>query len=693
MDRSRLSGWVAGGLLLIAWNSAGAQAPGTVIEIDGTMARNRALLKQAAALREAGELMSEETLRSELAQPTPTAIAFPPPNRRRMTPRQIAQVAREAMVRVGWYGRRGGEKSRWVIHLTGGYAVTGDGIVATCHHCIIPMKGLHDASLVAVDHAGTVRAVTAVVAANKVLDACLIRVAGDPVKPLPLSDNVAVGDTAYCFSDPYDQHGYFSDGIVNRFYWLKRKRGEPNTLGELQHLRINVSTDWAPGSSGAAVLDAYGNAIGHVARINPLTLDGPGPMPVEEPVGEGTNDEPAPKRQRTEVTSSETTLMVVHEAIPARGILAMAGAWDPKASTTQTTVKAEPTAPSAFQPAKPAEPTLDIGMPAPPLAVAKWLQGDPVEKFDSEHVYVVEFWATWCGPCRTSIPHLNELHERFADKGVVVIGQDCWERNEDLVEPFVKEMGEKMTYRVAYDDKSQIEKGAMAKTWMEAAGQSGIPTAFVIDKQQRIAWIGHPMDLNDSLLTAVLSGTFDIELAKKERAEQQKFLELARDLMRKLNVAVAAKDWDKARGLANEFEDAAPEKYKLTASLQKFRIAVTSKDAATINSLAAQMSEHEKMTAMGLNQIAWQMALTTEVEGVDLELAERLARRGLELAEETQKAAILDTLARVLFRRDLKDEAIARQKEAIELSEGQQREGLQKTLEAYEKGELPDASE
>ncbi len=696
MDRSRLTGWLAGGLLLMAWSSAGAQAPGTVIEVDGTMSRNRALLKQAAALREAGELMSEETLRSQLAQPTPSAIAFPPANRRRMTARQVAQVAREAMVRVGWYGRRG-EKTRWEIHLTGGYAVTGDGIVATCHHCVIPMKGLHDAALVAVDHTGTVRAVTAVVAANKALDACLLRVAGEPLKPLPLSDNVAVGDAAYCFSDPYDQHGYFSEGIVNRFYWLKKKRGEPNTLGELQHLRINVSTDWAPGSSGAAVLDGYGNAIGHVARINPLTLDGPGVMPAEEEAQEGAVPESEIKRPRGSATASETTLMVVHEAIPARGILAMAGAWDPKATAIQSTVKAQPTtaptAPSAFQPVKPAEPTLDIGMPAPPLKVSKWLQGDAVEKFDADHAYVVEFWATWCGPCRTSIPHLNELHEKFADKGVIVIGQDCWERDDDLVEPFVKEMGEKMTYRVAYDDKSEIEKGAMARTWMEAAGQSGIPTAFVIDKEQRIAWIGHPMELNDSILTAVLAGTFDVELARRERVAQQKFMQTAREIMRNVAVAVQAKDWEKAEALADEFEKAAPEKYKPTARMQKLRIAVAKKDGSAINRVVLQISDDEKITGMGLNQLAWQMALLTDVEGLDLELAERLARRGVELAQEKEKAAILDTLARILFRLDKKDEAIARQKEAIELSEGEQREALQKTLEAYEKGELPDAKE
>ena len=100
-----------------------------------------------------------------------------------------------------------------------------------------------------------------------------------------------------------------------------------------------------------------------------------------------------------------------------------------------------------------AEPTLKVGDPAPKLQNGKWVQGDPVKEFKEGKAYLVEFWATWCGPCRVSIPHLNEIHNKYKDKGLVVIGQDCWERDEALVGPFVEKMGDKMTYRVALDDK------------------------------------------------------------------------------------------------------------------------------------------------------------------------------------------------------------------------------------------------
>src|SRR6185369_13374592 len=112
----------------------------------------------------------------------------------------------------------------------------------------------------------------------------------------------------------------------------------------------------------------------------------------------------------------------------------------------------------------------------------------------------VEFWATWCGPCRDAIPHLNETYNKYKKKGLVVIGQDCFERDDDLVPPFVKKMGPKMTYPVALDDKEGGGKGKMAETWMIAAGQHGIPTAFLVDTKGMIAWMGHPMELEEKVI-------------------------------------------------------------------------------------------------------------------------------------------------------------------------------------------------
>jgi thiol-disulfide isomerase/thioredoxin len=71
--------------------------------------------------------------------------------------------------------------------------------------------------------------------------------------------------------------------------------------------------------------------------------------------------------------------------------------------------------------------TLNIGDPAPQLVVKEFVKGSPVTQFKPGSVYVVEFWATWCGPCKTSIPHLTELQKKYGDK-VTFVGVSVWER-------------------------------------------------------------------------------------------------------------------------------------------------------------------------------------------------------------------------------------------------------------------------
>ncbi|MEI6647427.1 MAG: redoxin family protein, partial [bacterium] len=154
--------------------------------------------------------------------------------------------------------------------------------------------------------------------------------------------------------------------------------------------------------------------------------------------------------------------------------------------------------------------TLRMGDPAPKLTCGEWIQGVPVTEFSKDKAYLVEFWATWCGPCVASIPHLNELYLKFRDKGLVVIGQNVEGKNQTPVKAFVTKMADRMTYPVALDNVDPAGVGAMNKTWLDAAGVNTIPTAFLVGKDGRIAWIGHPNELTDKIIGEVLSDKVDI---------------------------------------------------------------------------------------------------------------------------------------------------------------------------------------
>lgn len=178
-------------------------------------------------------------------------------------------------------------------------------------------------------------------------------------------------------------------------------------------------------------------------------------------------------------------------------------------------------------------PTLKPGSPAPALRIAEWLKGTPVPAFKKGEVYVVEFWATWCVPCRENMPHLTELQKKYPK--AKILGISVLEPDTKLAKPFVAKMGTKMGYTVGREvvaPGKERGEGAMSQGWLKPAGQNGIPVAFVVDRQSKIAWIGHPMYL-ERPLKAVLDGTWKLELASQpppEEAEMQqlsqKFLQL-----------------------------------------------------------------------------------------------------------------------------------------------------------------------
>lgn len=137
---------------------------------------------------------------------------------------------------------------------------------------------------------------------------------------------------------------------------------------------------------------------------------------------------------------------------------------------------------------------LKVGSIAPALSVKNWVKGAPISKLENGKAYVVEFWATWCPPCRKSIPHLSQV--AASNKGLTVIGVASSERQGkdgdkrlEVLEQFVKEKGDEMAYTVAFDGDRE-----MGREWMVPAGITGIPAAFLVNGEGKIAWIGNPLD-------------------------------------------------------------------------------------------------------------------------------------------------------------------------------------------------------
>ncbi|MFZ9010834.1 MAG: redoxin domain-containing protein [Anaerohalosphaeraceae bacterium] len=303
-----------------------------------------------------------------------------------------------------------------------------------------------------------------------------------------------------------------------------------------------------------------------------------------------------------------------------------------EADSTETVAEAMP-AVEAEAPAAPApEPkseSAQLGQKAAALEGLRYVKGDAV-RFEAGKTYVVEFWATWCGPCRTSIPHLTEIQKQFKDKGVTVIGISS--EDAETVKPFVEKMGGKMVYTVALDTDRNVNDA-----YMKAFNQRGIPTAFIVDGKGNVAWVGHPMGGLEEVLELVVAGSFDPQAYAKAEAERQAAERELHKLYQDYNAAV--------------IQGAAIEETRPTAE---------------------KIIESNNPGVM--NALAWHILKMPSIDEAnrDTEIALKAADKA-NTETKGKDPMVLDTYALALFQNDRVAEAVATQQKAIDLAAGNER--------------------
>jgi thiol-disulfide isomerase/thioredoxin len=319
------------------------------------------------------------------------------------------------------------------------------------------------------------------------------------------------------------------------------------------------------------------------------------------------------------------------------------------------------------------------------LGKLEWVKGSAPAAWEPGKVYILECWATWCGPCVAAIPHVDELYDKYQEKGLRVIGVNVWEDGKDKVETFVKNKGDGMSYPVAYTGKG----GVFETEWLKPAGVRGIPHAFVV-KDGKVLLTTHPMQLSEAIIEALLAGGDAETKALDGIKEAQRKQEEAGRAIQAFRQASQKKDAAAMEVAFADLKKLDPESRSLP--LLELELLIAKGDWTSAESSLAKLAENPAAgmvvasTARQLNQLP--DAPESFRKTVATSLAKQLEKNGHPLQ--------LQILARLQWSLGDKDAAKATAKRAVEWTKAPENAKspipaapFEKFSEALEKGEMP----
>lgn len=164
-----------------------------------------------------------------------------------------------------------------------------------------------------------------------------------------------------------------------------------------------------------------------------------------------------------------------------------------------------------------AQTNIKVGEKAPEITITHWIKNVPENKNINNKNIVLEFWATWCGPCIAAVPHMNEIQNKFKRDDLIYLS--LTDEAVDKVERTLKRVDFQSIVASDIKKKTQIAFGDGKN------GLAAYPLTVLIDKNGIIKWTGQPNELTEELMNSFLVDS-DSKISQTDTSSKEGILKL-----------------------------------------------------------------------------------------------------------------------------------------------------------------------